>query len=758
MDLCPAPGDFGFPFAPRKHIREYARMVLKYKWVIIGCVVTAVGIAAVHTLRQTPIYQATTQLEIDLQSDIVLPYQDFNNVQAESYYYDEFLQTQIKHITSRTLAQRVALAAGLDREVSARTKPEAEKTLIASIWEWFSGTHSTAQPDRPLTRDERIEQATGEVLGGISVKPLKNSRVVEIGFSSPDPRHAARIVNILAREYIDYNFQAKYDATTRATEFLQKQLLDLKAKVEESEGALYDYARQHNILIVGEKQDVVLQALADINKSLTEAQLARMSKESVYRILSNATTENFPQALRTPLIEKLEGEILADEQDLAKLTAQLGPSMPQVKQLESRVRQARQQLQREKQLAIDNSRADYDTAVAREKVLLEAFEKQKALANEQNDSGIHYNILRREVDTSKQLYDGLLQRMKEAGVAVGLKSSNIRVVDEAQVPISPISRNLQENLAIALMVGLAGGLGFVFFLNYLDNTVKTPEDVEAMIGLPSLGLIPSLQSARGHYGYLHGSRKRRAHTDALVKQGVELALLTASSSLIAESFRGVRTALLLSTPENPPKVILVTSARAMEGKTTTVCNTALSLTQAGKKVLILDCDLRRSKIKKIFRQNGSGLSEYLTGQIEFNEIVQESTIPNLFIAHSGTTPPNPAELLGSVRMHDAIMAAAGMFDFIFIDTPPLMSLNDALVLAPDADGVILVTKGAKNQPEILRRARKALEMVHARILGVVCNNVNLNGTGYYYYYRQYLEYESYAAPDPPKPGNSLNLH
>jgi len=751
--LYPAPGDFSYMFAPRRHLREYMRLLMRRKWVVFAFAVTALAVSAVYTLRQTPIYQASTKVEIDLESANVLPYQDFSQQASNyNYFYEEFLQTQIKHITSRSLASRVVLAAGLDRESADRPEPQAPKTGLEQLWSWFAPPEAALEDRPPLSREERIQLAIGQVQGGLAVTPVKNSRVVEISYSSPDPQQAAVIVNTLASEYIDYNFQAKYDATSRATDFLQKQLVDLKAKVEQSEEALINYARDHNIMNVGEKQDVVMQTLADINTRLTEARSARMDKESVYKTLSGATPDNFPQALRTPLIEKLEGSLLSDEQELARLTAQFGPAMPQVKQLESRLRQARQQLLREQRLAIENARTEYQTALAREKLLADAFDKQMVLANELNESSIQYNIIRREVETNKQLYDGLLQRMKEAGVAAGLKSSNIRVVDAAEVPESPSSPNLRRNLALALMLGLMGGLGLAFFLNYLDNTVKTPEDAEELVGLPSLGLIPSLQSARRRYGYLPATRKgkRKVQSEALMKQGVELASLTAGSSLIAEAYRGLRTALLLSMPENPPRTILVTSAKADEGKTTTVCNTALSLAQTGKKVLILDCDMRRPKIRKIFSENGaSGLSEYLTGQADFAEIVHESTIPNLYIAHSGTAPPNPGELLGSDRMQDAIKAARGIFDFIIIDTPPLMSVTDPLIVAPMTDGVILVTKGGKSPPEILRKAKKSLEFVRARILGVLFNNVDLHSADYHYYYHQYFDYDSYVSGDTP---------
>jgi succinoglycan biosynthesis transport protein ExoP len=747
FELYPPRDEFGYPIDPPRHLRENLKILLYRKWVILTCVLTFLAMAAVYTFRQTPIYEATAKVEIDLQSDNVLPYQDINRDNTNPYGYQEYLETQIKHITSRSLARRIVLATGMDRELPDCMKPDENAFRMDSIWNWIPGFGTEEKSSLPVTREERIEYAIDLILEDLEITPSRNSRVVDISYRSPDPKLAANIVNTLTREYIDYNFQVRFDATSRATEFLQRQLVDLKAKVEESESSLIAYARKHNILNVGEKQDVVMQTLEDINSDLSEARATRIIKESIYKTMADATTDKFPQALRTPVMEQLEPRLLADEQELAQISVELGPSMPQVQKLETRVRQARAQLEREKQLAIENARTEYETALASEQLLLKEFDKQKVLANKLNESSIQYNILRREVDTNKQLYDGLLQRMKEAGVAAGLKSSNVRVVDKARVPKIPSSPKPKRNFALSLILGLMGGVGLAFMLNYMDNTVKTPEDVEERVGLPSLGLIPSLKAARGLSGRLHGPRRQsKALPEALIKQGVELATLNAGSSRIAEAIRGLRTSLLLSIPGKPPRSILVTSSKAGEGKTTMVCNTALSLAQTGKKVLVLECDMRRPRIREIFQENGNGLSEYLTGQVEFDEVVIESTIPNLFITHAGASPPNPGELLGSQRMQDAVLSAVDTFDFVLIDTPPLMSVTDPLIVAPLTDGVILVTKGGEVSPDILKRAKKNLESLHARILGVVCNNVDItSGGGYQYYYHQYQQYDSYVS-------------
>ena len=631
--------EFAYEFGPRKHLRDHWSVVVRRKWVILTLVVTALAISTVYTFRQTPLYQATTKLEIEPELANVLPYQDFER-SSKPWRYEEYLNTQIKHLTSRNLARRVALAAGLDR----RTGPKQEPVGFAAVWDWLTGSAGAERNQRRLTKEERIQQAIDEVLDAISVVPVRKSHMAEVNYTSPDLELAARVVNILAREYIEYNFQAKYDSTSRATEFLQKQLVDLKAKVEATEEAQLNYARAHNILSINEKQDVVLQTLADLNTELTGARSARMSKQSVYQTLADATPENFPQALRTPLIEELEGDLLRTEQELARISAQLGPAMPQVKQLKSQVTQGHDQLRKQKLLAIENAQAEYQTALERERLLSEAVNEQKTQVNQLNEASIHYNILKREVETNKQLYDGLLQRMKEAGVAAGLKSSNIQVVDAAMVPAIPFSPNLRKNLTLALILSLMAGLGLAFLLSYLDNTIKTPEDVEELVGLPSLGLIPSLDSGRrSRYGRLLLSSKngeQDIQSQDLARHGVELASLVATSSLIAETYRGLRTALLLSSPEHPPKTILVTSALPSEGKSTTVCNVALSFTQTGKRVLIIDCDMRQPRINGIFKENGSmGLSEHLTGQVDFSEVVVESLIPNLFLVNAGTSPP-----------------------------------------------------------------------------------------------------------------------
>jgi capsular exopolysaccharide synthesis family protein len=720
------PSGVGELFDQQKHLRDYVCVAMRHKWAILACIVITATASAAYTFHQTPMYQAVTKVEINMEEPAVLMYTDFNRQPvAFDYLYEEYLQTQIKHITSKGLSIRVAEAAGFDREneIAMESKTENAVRRIFSTWIYDAKPASKIEVI-PRTREERIQQAAGRILGGLSVTPIKNSHVVEIGFSSPDPKIATHIVNILAHEYIEYSFENKFNSISRITEFLQKQLIDLKAKLENSEKALVNYARRNSITNIGEKLDVVTQSLGELNTKLTEAQSVRIDKESSFKTFSDATPENFPQALRNSLIQKLEEDLASNEQELARLSSQLGSGMPQIKQLQSRLRQIQEQLRIQKQLAIENARNEYKTALAREMMLREVCNRQKALVNDLNRSSIEYNMLKREADTNKQLYDSVLQRIKEANVSAGFKSNNIQVVEAAEAPTSPISPDVRKNLALALALGPIGGLGLAFFLNYMDNTIKTAKDAELQIGLPSLGVIPSLKSACRYHSYFQSAIKRKTLSNALTKRGVELALLASGSSPIAEAYRGLRSTLLYSNPHHSAKSIAVTSARGQEGKTTTVCNLALSLTQAGKNVLIVDCNLRRPRIGKIFQQNGNGLSEYLAGQIDFDQVVSETSIPNLFLVSAGAIPPNPGELLGSKRMQEALWAA-GAFDFVIIDTPSLALVNDSMAIATMTDGVILVTLGGKHPPEVLKNAKRDLDRVHASILGVLINKVDL---------------------------------
>ncbi len=372
---------------------------------------------------------------------------------------------------------------------------------------------------------------------------------------------------------------------------------------------------------------------------------------------------------------------------------------------------------------------DYESSLRRESLLRAAFESQKTKAMEMKQRAIQYNIMKREADTNRELYNALLQRMKEAGVSAGITAGNIQVVDQAELPTNPFKPNKRLNLLLALVVGLFLGVGLAFFFEYLDNTVKTPEDVEQLVRLPSFGMIPEI------------AYERRKRLNDAAFYPVELVTHGHPKSILSEAYRNVRTSILLSFSEKPPKRIAISSANPAEGKTTTVINTGIALSQTGARVLIVDADMRKPRLHTVLgKGNGLGLSSFLSGNAELQSIVRKSKVPNLYYIPSGPIPPNPSELLGSNLFKTMMRVLGGKFDHVVLDSPPVLGFADSIIVSTSVDGVILVVLGGKTPRDTLQRAKEVLHQVNAKILGVVINRVDISRGDYGYYYYRYHYY------------------
>jgi capsular exopolysaccharide synthesis family protein len=547
----------------------------------------------------------------------------------------------------------------------------------------------------------------------------------------------------------------------QASDWLSKQLVDLQMKVETSQEKLVRYQKEHEILGTDEKQNIITQKLDELNKEMTMAESDRMQKEAVYR----QTQSNDPVAIAaaiisdTPmggsgagsaLLDKLRDQQASLRIQVAELSTQFGPSYPKVQQLNNQIKEIDHQLELETSKAVDHLKQQYLAALQRETMLRGAFDKQKQEANKLNESAIEYSILKRDLDSNRTLYEGLLEKLKEAGVTAGLRSNNFRIINAARVPSAPSEPNIPRNLSFALVLGIISGVGLAFVLENMDNTVRTPEQAQIISGLPSLGMIP-LGSKSGH----GATGKRLALTPA--KEVFETVTQIRPQSQMAESYRALRTSLLLSNLGAPPKVIMVTSARPQEGKTTTSINTAIVLAQKGVRVLLVDADLRRPSVHKTLGMGPrSGLSNVLTGSATVQQTITTSPIlPNLLIMPAGTPPPNPAELLASSNMRDLITELRQQFDHIVIDTPPTLSVTDAVVLSPRADATILVIRAGQTTKQALRRARDILTQVNAHVAGVLLNAVDLTSPDYYYYYEYQGKYGQYYQEDPDGAGNGV---
>lgn len=738
-DLARLPGQrmYPEPASQESAIGESVRILIKRKWVIVTTLVTIFSIVAIASLKMTPIYEASGTIEIN-KPDASLNFQNSATFNVD-YFDPTELETELKILQSDILATQVIRELNLDRrpEIAGQAPPPSSSLDLTSD---------------PLSTDPtRASALVGIFRGNLRVALSPNTRIIEVHYRSPDPQMAANVVNTLMQTYVENNFKARFESTMQASDWLSKQLVDLQMKVETSQEKLVKYQKEHEILGTDEKQNIITEKLDEINKDLTTAESDRMQKEALYRLVqsgdpdtvaANATSIQDGPSTGMSASQFLDG-LRAKEADLkiqiADLNTQFGPAYPKLSQLNNQVKEVDAQIQAETKKIIEKIRGQYVAALQLENMLRDALEKQKQEANKLNESAIEYSLLKRDVDTNRQLYEGLLQKMKEAGVSAGLKSNNFRIVDSARPPLSPIEPNIPRNLMFAVLLGLASGVGLAFLLEGLDNTVRTTEQAQAISGLASMGMIPlGSKSAR------EGANPKRL-VIATSKEAVELVTQVRPQSQMAESYRALRTSLLLSNLGAPPKVIMVTSALPQEGKTTTSINTAVVLAQKGVRVLLIDADLRRPSIHKTLGMGPhSGLSNVLTGSTKLESaITRTAVLPNLFVLAAGTPPPNPAELLASANMRDVLNQLREEYDHIVIDTPPSLSVTDAVVLSPRADAVVLVIRSGQTTKQALRRSRDILTQVNAKVVGVLLNAVDLSSPDYYYYYEYQGKYARY---------------
>lgn len=723
LTVLPAPSVLPWDQVPREpHLLDYVIILRKHQWLILTFLLTVVTIVTIANFKTRPVYEAAARLEVDKESQTLLPFQQVDS-------YDEFMdsenyiQTQAKILQSETLALHTIRSMDLGRN------PEFGGTPNILTW-----THAGSATKRPAI--------LGAFLGRLQVKRVPESRLIEVRFESEDPQLAAQVVNAHLQEFIEQNFRSKYDAASQASNWLSGELEELRIKVEESENARLAYERANQIWQVDEKQDITTARLNDLNKAVTEAQTALADKEALYRMAVSGNVD----ALASGHDNGVIGELIRKKSDLDQQYADqisiLGPNYPKIQRLDAQRKEVEESLDKARKAVVDNIQQEYSTARSRLELLQDAAGQQKALANEMDEKLVQYHILQHDAAANKQLYDGLLQKLKEAGITAGLRSSNIRVVDPALAPSYPSRPQRARNIMLGFLVGLVGGIGLALFREYLDNTIKSPDDIETLTGLPSLAVVPALPGLNGHHGRLARLAARQAPgTQSTAGPRVELLSYAQPKSQISEAFRALRTSLLLSQAEHPPQVILVTSALPREGKTTATVNLAVTLAQLGDRTLLMDCDLRKPGVRRALALTTGkdiGLSSYLAGVANLEEVtIAHPTITNLSALTTGPVPPSPADLLSSQRMREAIAELRRRFKFVVIDSPPIMAATDAVILSALTDGVLLVVRSGETPKEAFTRTRDLLSAVKCRLLGVVLNAVDSSAPDYYYSYRYY---------------------
>jgi polysaccharide biosynthesis transport protein len=722
VDVLPASARVpSIDLSPREpHLYDYLLILRKHQWLILSFLLTVVTIVSIATFRMRPVYIARATIEIDRENSNILPFQG-----ADAYDsmmdLDNYIETQSKVLTSETLALQTIRNTGL------AANPEFSAGGVPSE---AIATGSLANQKRP--------PEVAAFLGSLSVKRIPSSRLMEVSYESTDPVLAARILNAHLDNFKAQNIQSRYEATLEATRFLTSQLNELKLTVKQSEDARINYERQNQIWSVDDKSNITTQRLADLDKQLTDAQGETLKKQALYEYAKAGDIDAVPEIRADPLLQDLQKKRADLSVLYTEAVNQYGPNFPKVQRLQAQMKEVDDQIARESRGIVLQLESDYREAKQREELIRQALEAQKAETNNMAEKMVQYNILKRESEADKSLYEGLLTKLKEAGISEGLKSSNLRVVDPAMIPSYPARPAKARNIALAFLVGLVGGIGLALLREYLDNTVKTPDDIETLTRLPSLAVVPAFGEGVSHKRRMgiFGGVSANGH-----EKRIELVAQHLPKSQMSEAFRALRTALLLSQPDHPPQVILVTSALPREGKTTAAANLAVTLAQLGDKTVLLDADLRKPGVGRLLNLGTgkyAGLSSYLAGVSTLDLVtVPHPAIPNLAAIPTGPLPPNPADLLSSHKLADAIAELRTKYKFVVIDSPPVMAATDAVILSVQTDGVLLVVRSGETPKEAFTRTRDLLVSVKSRLLGVVLNAVDASAPDYYYSYRYY---------------------
>ncbi|MGI8898184.1 MAG: GumC family protein [Pyrinomonadaceae bacterium] len=752
------------------HLLDYWRAVRKRLWLVISIVVLLTMLSVLYVVRKPDIYQAEARVQVDLENNSALVGRPYVIGPANDPTY---FNTQLQILTSPGLLRRVVKTLDLEHNPdffkgSSTQKRSTWQTVLRMTG--FGGEQKDDPNTRPqnelplrttiapassredLVEAKQLSRYVDSILLALKVVPVKETRgyyketrLIDVNFTHTDPQFAAKVVNAIAETYVFSNLEKKTETNTSTGDFLQKRVAELQQQIRTDEERLVNYAKNNQILSLDASQNTVVERLAGLNRQLLEAENERKSAEAAY----NAARAPGAAAALVDADEKriadTESNLAGLRQKRAQLLVDATEEAPEVKEVTQQIQELENQVKdlrsRKSTTLLTNLETRYRQTLAREESLKKAFDKQRSETLTQNEAAINYRIIQQEIETNKSLLTNLLQSSKENDVVMAGKPNNISIIDYAIAPDSPIGPNRMRIVFIALFLSAGLGIGLALFLEYLDDTVHSTDEVERLLHLPALAVIPSLGS---------GTRRRlRGGPGALQKHNghpasnPELLMNVDGRSPLAESYRHLRTSVLLSTAGRAPRSLLVTSSLPGEGKTTTAVNTAISLAQTGASVVIIDADMRRPRLHSIFDlSDRAGLSSILSSDLSeagILELLWKDEATGLHLLTSGPIPPNPAELLGSDQMRRLVATLQSNFNHLVVDSPPVSSFTDGVLISSMVDGVLLVVHGGKTSRHIVRRSRQLLQDVGAKIFGVVLNNINLQSHDYYYYQRYYSQ-------------------
>ena len=745
---------------------DYWRSARKRIWLILGIMLVTATLIAFYMARQPDVYEARASVQVDLEvSNPALGSVKSNSFVLNAPSQDPtYFNTQMQILTSAGLLGRVVKTLDLEHN-QAFLNPQS--TQNRSTWDNLKGMFGVGQKAddknvaldklpltdslKPPTAREDLEEVNRlapyveNLQGRLSVKQLAETRIIEIRFRHNDPQVATKITNAIADAFVYTNLERKTETSDKAGDFLQKRIAELQTDIRNGEERLINYAKNHQILSLDANQNTVVDRLAGLNKQLMEAEDERKSAEAAYRAsLAPGAAEAQSEGTGSKASES-EDKLTELRQKRAQLMVEYTEKYPEVKQIDQQIaileKQIRDVRNRATSVVTTNLETRYRQAFAREQALRAAFKQQRGETLTQNEAAVNYRIIQQEIETNKSLLDGLLQRAKENDVLVAGTPNNIRMVDYAPAPKAPVGPKRLQSVFLAMLLSFVFGIALARYLEYLDDTVHTSEDVEKTLRLPALAVIPTVGSLNPRRFLPKINAIQRKNGNGLHP---ELLLNTEPRSPLAEAYRHLRTSVLLSAAGGAPQTLLVSSSQPAEGKTTTAVNTALILAQTGATVLIVDADMRRPRMHSIFDlENRQGLSTILASRMSEAEMLENVTThqaTGLYVLVSGAIPPNPAELIGSEEMCRLMAVLKSSFTYIVIDSPPIASFTDSVLMSPLVDGVLLVVQGGRASRGIVRRSRQVLQDVGAKILGVVLNNVKLQKDDYYYKYYDHANY------------------
>jgi polysaccharide biosynthesis transport protein len=735
-------------------IRDYLFVVLKRKWLILSLVLVVTSLVTIQMFRQPSIYQGETVIKIEPKPRNVLQTKEIViNAQNDPNFWG----TQLKLLENPALARQVVLTLDLQNNPSFFGE-QTQGGIFQSLRKMFSGPRRIQQTssgesaglvmvgedeatNESLTPEKlaQLEPYEDAIVDAETVEPILGTNLVKIQYQHANPELAQKIANTLAEVFVNNNLARLTAGSTKAEDILAREIANLQSKIKRDQEAQFNYAKNKNLpLTTDPKTNLEVARLATLSSQLLEAENETKDLKAKYDAAHNQSDlMSIPDVQQSKRIESLRQRLseLIEKRDslLVIYTAE----WPEVKKLEAQIKPIENELANAPREVLSSMKRRYEAAATKEQSLRRSYEHQKATTTQQTRDQIDLLAITQELETNKQYLNTLLQRQRELTVGQGSQQNEVTIATPSRLPKVPIGPPRVRNIIVALLLSLAAGVGLAFLLDFLDDTVKSVEDVDRYLQIPALALIPA---SKGDRARLIGIP---APPSPASSEANALAMIDDARSPIAESYRHLRTSLLLSSAGQPPKTILVTSSQPSEGKTTTAINTGFMLAQTGAEVLIIDCDLRRPRLHAHFDiPNTRGLTNWLSGETDVDVLLQTyEKQPNLKLLTSGPIPPNPAELLGSDEMRKLLGALGERFAHIIIDSPPVISFTDASILSTMSDGVVLVVHGGKSSRAVVRRAKQQLMDVGAHIFGVVLNNVKTETQDYYYagYYSSYYD-------------------